>query len=309
VSVVAEGRGEATAGALVHAAVGDPDLPVVVLLEGRDVGAAAAPGSVVVVDADDAAALEVARAIPGAASLTTVGYSAGADVRAVDVSVSLDGTAFTAVTVAGSYPVRLRIVGERHVTAALAAFAAGIAVGNTADDVLAALAAVPVSEPGDLEVLARSGASAVIDDGSDRTPASTTEALKTLAEVTRGGTRSVAVLGALDLAGETDLVEVREAHDRIGRLVVRLGVDRLIVVGDDARHIHNAAGLEGSWDGESVLVGTLDEAYDLLDDTELLPDGPRAATVLLVKAAASARLTLLAEALGRGAHTSERVTA
>jgi hypothetical protein len=58
-----------------------------------------------------------------------------------------------------------------------------------------------------------------------------------------------------------------------------------------------------------VLVDTLDEAYDLLNETELLSDGPHAATVLLVKAAASARLTLLADALGRGAHTSERVTA
>jgi UDP-N-acetylmuramoyl-tripeptide--D-alanyl-D-alanine ligase len=61
-------------------------------------------------------------------------------------------------------------------------------------------------------------------------------------------------------------------------------VSRLIVVGQSARHIHNAAGLEGSWDGESVLVDTLESAYDLLSDTELVPRGDSPA-VVLVKAA------------------------
>jgi UDP-N-acetylmuramoyl-tripeptide--D-alanyl-D-alanine ligase len=46
--------------------------------------------------------------------------------------------------------------------------------------------------------------------------------------------------------------------------VVRLNVGQLIVVGEGARHIHNAAGLEGSWDGESQLTSTADSAYDLL---------------------------------------------
>ena len=76
-----------------------------------------------------------------------------------------------------------------------------------------------------------------------------------------------------------------------GRLVVRLNVGQLVVVGHEARHIHVAAGLEGSWDGESVLVDTVDEAYDLLRQT--LRDGD----VVLVKSSKSAGLRHLGDRL------------
>jgi UDP-N-acetylmuramoyl-tripeptide--D-alanyl-D-alanine ligase len=307
--IVSARRGGPTASALVRAAVGDAVPSIVVLLDAPSGVVEVPPGAVVVASADDAGVLGLARSISPAGSVVSVGYSADADVRAADVAVSLDGTVFTAVTATGSHTVRLRLVGERHVPAALAALAAAVSAGVEPRDAVDALATVSTVEPGDLEVVARAGGSAILADGYDLSPASTVEALKTLAETTRDTARSIAVLGELDLGDESDPVEVREAHDRIGRLVVRLNVDRLVVVGQRARHIHNAAGLEGSWDGESVLVDTLDEAYDLLNDTELLPEGPPAATVLLVKAAASARLTLLADAIGRGAQTSERVTA
>lgn len=80
-----------------------------------------------------------------------------------------------------------------------------------------------------------------------------------------------------------------EEHDRIGRLIVRLNIDKLIVVGHAARHIHNAAGLEGSWDGESVLVESADVAYDLL--REVLQPGD----VVLVKSSKSAGLRMLGD--------------
>jgi UDP-N-acetylmuramoyl-tripeptide--D-alanyl-D-alanine ligase len=280
-----------------------------VLLDATAIPPVVDPGAILVVTADDAAALALAASIVPADRVVSVGYSASADLRAESVAVTLDGTTFTAVGATGSHRVRLALVGERHVPAALAGLAAALATGAEASAALDALAAVVAGEPGNLEMVARRGDSAVIGDGYDLTPLSTTEALKTLAEATRDRARSVAVLGDLDLDGETDPVEVREAHDRIGRLVVRLNVDRLIVVGQTARHIHNAAGLEGSWDGESVLVDTLDEAYDLLNETELPADGPETATVLLVKTAASPRLRLLGEALARDTDTNERVTA
>jgi UDP-N-acetylmuramoyl-tripeptide--D-alanyl-D-alanine ligase len=52
-----------------------------------------------------------------------------------------------------------------------------------------------------------------------------------------------------------------------------------------------AAGLEGSWDGESVLVDTIDEAYDFLRGTL------RAGDVVLVKSSKSAGLRLLGDRL------------
>jgi UDP-N-acetylmuramoyl-tripeptide--D-alanyl-D-alanine ligase len=54
------------------------------------------------------------------------------------------------------------------------------------------------------------------------------------------------------------------AHDEIGRLCVRLDVNRLIAVGSGAKLIQMGASLEGSWDNESLFVETADEAVELL---------------------------------------------
>jgi UDP-N-acetylmuramoyl-tripeptide--D-alanyl-D-alanine ligase len=138
-----------------------------------------------------------------------------------------------------------------------------------------------------MEVLPRPDGVVIINDAYNASPDSMAAALKTLAQITQDGERSVAVLGEMAELGEY----ADEEHDRIGRLAVRLNVQKLIVVGHNARHIHNAAGLEGSWDGESVLVATADEAYDLLRDQ--LREGD----VVLVKSSGSAGLRFLGDRL------------
>ena len=64
-----------------------------------------------------------------------------------------------------------------------------------------------------------------------------------------------------------------------------------IVVGHGARHTATAAGLEGSWDGESVLVADLDEAYAVLR-SHLRPGD-----ALLISAAARTPLADLVDRL------------
>jgi UDP-N-acetylmuramoyl-tripeptide--D-alanyl-D-alanine ligase len=82
------------------------------------------------------------------------------------------------------------------------------------------------------------------------------------------------------------------AHDEIGRLVVRLNVDRLVAVGgQQARQLHLGAHLEGSWSGESEHVADVDAALAVLRD-ELAPGD-----VVLVKASRSAGLERVALAL------------
>lgn len=100
----------------------------------------------------------------------------------------------------------------------------------------------------------------VIDDSGAADRDGMAAALRFLAQVSGESTRSVAVLSEFD-AEESDALE---EHDYIGRLVVRLNIAQLVAVGHGARHIQSAAGLEGSWDGESLIVDTLPEAYDLL---------------------------------------------
>ena len=129
----------------------------------------------------------------------------------------------------------------------------------------------------------------VINDAYNASPDSTAAAMKTLAQIITPGQRSVAVLGEMAELGEF----AQEEHDRLGRLAVRLNIGKLVVVGERARHIHLAAGLEGSWDGESVLVPDVDAAYDLLRE-ELRPGD-----VVLVKSSKSAGLRFLGDRLGR----------
>jgi UDP-N-acetylmuramoyl-tripeptide--D-alanyl-D-alanine ligase len=113
-------------------------------------------------------------------------------------------------------------------------------------------------------------------------------ALKTLAQLGRDeNRRTIAVLGEMAELGPY----AQEEHDRIGRLAVRLNIGQLVVVGDGARHIHAAAGLEGSWDGESKFVPDIEAAYDVLRD-EVRPGD-----ILLVKSSKSAGLRFLGDRL------------
>jgi UDP-N-acetylmuramoyl-tripeptide--D-alanyl-D-alanine ligase len=143
----------------------------------------------------------------------------------------------------------------------------------------------------------------VVDDAYNANPDSVRAALKALATISRatassptpgGGPapsrparRSWAVLGPM---AELGADAVRE-HDEIGRLVVRLDISKLVVVGDAARAMHQGAHLEGSWGEESVLVPDADAAIALLR-AEIRPGD-----VVLVKASNAYRLWRIAEAL------------
>jgi UDP-N-acetylmuramoyl-tripeptide--D-alanyl-D-alanine ligase len=87
--------------------------------------------------------------------------------------------------------------------------------------------------------------------------------------------------------GESALDE----HDAVGRLVVRLDIHQLLVVGEAAKPIHLGASLEGSWGNESVFVADNDAAAQWLD-AHLAPGD-----VVLFKASNAARLSEVAHAV------------
>jgi UDP-N-acetylmuramoyl-tripeptide--D-alanyl-D-alanine ligase len=211
------------------------------------------------------------------------------DLRADDIRATATGTTFDYLADGERHPVSLRILGEHHVANALAALGAARELGVPAGRAVAAIESLPRAERWRMEVLEPGDGVTVINDAYNASPDSTAAALKTLAQITRGGTgRSIAVLGEMAELGEY----AQEEHDRLGRLAVRLNISQLVVVGERARHIHAAAGLEGSWDGESVFVPDADAAYDLLRG-EL-----RAGDVVLVKSSKSAGLRFLGDRLG-----------
>jgi UDP-N-acetylmuramoyl-tripeptide--D-alanyl-D-alanine ligase len=61
-----------------------------------------------------------------------------------------------------------------------------------------------------------------------------------------------------------------EEHDLLGRVVVRLNISKLVVVGDNVRALYNGALLEGSWGDEIQHVPDAAAAEALLR-AELAP--------------------------------------
>jgi len=223
-----------------------------------------------------------------AARVVGFGLTSAAAVRAEDVATTIRGTSFRLVTDGVRREVQLRILGEHHVMNALATLAVVRELGLDLDRAVASLGEVPRAERWRMELLAGPDDIVVINDAYNASPDSTAAALKTLAQLGRDEhRRTVAVLGEMAELGPY----AQEEHDRIGRLAVRLDIRQLVVVGEAARHIHAAAGLEGSWDGESVFVPELDAAYDVLSEHVQPGD------IVLVKSSNSAGLRLLGDRL------------
>jgi UDP-N-acetylmuramoyl-tripeptide--D-alanyl-D-alanine ligase len=227
-----------------------------------------------------------------AARVMTFGESAAADVRAEGIELGPDGRArFVLRADAYGEPaeVALRVVGEHQVANALAVAAASLGLGLPLESVARQLsAAVPLSG-GRMEVSERADGVVVVDDAYNANPESVRAALKALAALARArpGARSWAVLGPMLELGERS----GEEHDAIGRLAVRLRVDRLVAVGEGAARVHAGASHEGSWGEESVMVADPDAALALLR-AELRPGD-----VVLVKASNSIGLGRVARAL------------
>ena len=128
----------------------------------------------------------------------------------------------------------------------------------------------------------------IINDAYNASPDSMAAALRTLAQIAQPGQRKVAVLGAMSELGDA----AGEEHDRVGLLAVRLRIERIVVVGREARRLFISTIGEGSWDGEAVFFETADEAYDYL--LSELRDGDR----VLVKSSNAAGLRHLGDRLG-----------
>lgn len=231
-----------------------------------------------------------------AARIVTVGQAAGATLRATDIRLDEHARAsFTLHTPAGSVPVRLAVHGEHQVGNALSAAAVALECGADPAGVAAALGAAGPASERRMDVRTTAAGVTVVNDSYNANPDSVRAALKALVTMARAGERprrSWAVLGEMAELGEDSVVE----HDAIGRLAVRLDVDRLVVVGTGRppRAMHQGAVMEGSWGEESVLVPDIGAAIALLD-AEVEPGD-----VVLVKASKSVGLWEVAEHMTAG---------
>ena len=95
----------------------------------------------------------------------------------------------------------------------------------------------------------------MVNDAYNANPTSMAAALKAARWIAGDG-RCVAVLGEM---AELGLIAAEE-HERIGELVARLGVEKLIVVGPTARRIAAGAVREGVEPDRVHTVDSVDEA-------------------------------------------------
>jgi UDP-N-acetylmuramoyl-tripeptide--D-alanyl-D-alanine ligase len=181
------------------------------------------PDGVVVLNADDPRVAGMAR--DTRARVVTYGQSNAAHVRALDDLVEDErGLTFTLEAAGERRPVTLALAGRHNVTNALAAAAAGVALGFPLADVARALGAV--SPVAGRCVWRSAGDVTILDDTYNASPVSVRAALDTLA-TRRRRRRVIVVLGdMLELGAISD-----EAHREVGRQVAALPADELIGVG------------------------------------------------------------------------------
>ena len=215
------------------------------------------------------------------------GFAVDADYRLLSTQLSLSGTEVRLLVAGKEYEVTLRILGEHQAMNLMAALAAAHTLGASIDKCLAIAREVLMVERWRMQLIAAPGGYWVINDAYNASPDSMKAALQTLAVIGRQGHRTIAVLGHMAELGEFSA----EEHDAIGRLVVRLNIEKLFVVGDSAKLIHMAASQEGSWSGESEFIDSLANAFDIIH--ERLAPGD----VVLVKASNIAGLRFLGDDL------------
>jgi UDP-N-acetylmuramoyl-tripeptide--D-alanyl-D-alanine ligase len=242
---------------------------------------------VAVLNADDPLVAAMAGMV--SARVVTFGRSQSAQVRALDVTVDAEGKAAFRLTSAGSAAdVALRLVGEHHVSNALAAAAVALECGLDLSDVAAALSAAEPRSRWRMEVSDSPAGVTVINDAYNANPESMRAALTTLTARGRAASRRTwAVLGEMAELGPA----AESEHQSLGRFAVRSGVSHMIVIGDQAGGIHEGAVAEASWRGNSVHVADVREAIDVLRELA------RSGDIVLVKASRVAGLERVADAL------------
>ena len=179
--------------------------------------------------------------LAGNRKIITFGLNAGADIGARNIRTEIREsefvTAFELIAYGIDIPVRFRLAGRHNVVNALAAAAAGLALGCTLEQISQGLESVkPVT--GRLQPLRSRYGNIVIDDTYNANAASLKAGLDVLVECPG---EPWLVLGAFSELGHDSATRHRE----LGELIKTTGVKRLLATGALARHTVMAFGEQG----------------------------------------------------------------
>jgi UDP-N-acetylmuramoyl-tripeptide--D-alanyl-D-alanine ligase len=221
-------------------------------------------------------------------SVSGFGFDRDANTRIIDTEITLEGTVVNLqLDKFESQLLRLQILGEHQAMNAAAALEVCAFLGLDRQRSFEALEKMELAERWRMQLSKTSAGVFIINDAYNASPDSMRAALQTLATIGRSGHRTIAVLGSMAELGDISDQE----HRALGLLLVRYNIDKLVVVGEDAKILHLSATAEGSWDGESEFYGTVEAALSAIRGM-LLPGD-----VVLVKSSNVAGLRFLGDDL------------
>lgn len=211
-------------------------------------------GGTVILNADNAyVAAMRSKAKPGVRVLT-FGIEQEADIRGGAIRMQGQRTKFMAAFQHERHEFSLSMAGRHNVCNALAAIAAGVSFGFTAEEIQRGLDSLEVTK---MRFECRQvGEYQVINDAYNASPMSMTAAIDTLAEVAKG--RKIAVMGDMLELGSVAV----EAHENVGRELAAKNVDALLTRGEMGEYI--ARGAEESGMQQVYRCASHEEAGSVL---------------------------------------------
>jgi UDP-N-acetylmuramoyl-tripeptide--D-alanyl-D-alanine ligase len=202
------------------------------------------PGGMIAVNRDDARVRRLGQKFRG----KKITYGDGGQVR-VESWRSLAAKGMMLDLRAGRrrIHVRLNFLGKHNIVNATSAAAMAYGFGISLAAIRRGLQkAKPFPMRMQLETWRKIG---IINDAYNANPASMEAALKTLSEIECRGERT-AILGDMFELGR----QSRQQHLQLGKQVARAGIDRLYLLGAQAKHVRQGA-LQGGMSSERIVLG------------------------------------------------------
>ena len=194
-------------------------------------------GGTVILNADDENVIKMKAHAKDGVQIITFGIDKEADVYAENITTGAASTIFTLNYKGNKKECEIPMLGKHNISNALAAAAAGIAIGLQLDDISRGFEKLATSKMR-FEIIERNGLQ-IINDAYNASPASMLAAIQTTAEIAHG--RKIAVLG--------DMLELgsfaESAHRKIGGDLVKNKFDVLITFGNLAKFIAEDAKAAG----------------------------------------------------------------
>jgi UDP-N-acetylmuramoyl-tripeptide--D-alanyl-D-alanine ligase len=235
--------------------------------------------------ADDPLILELRNQT--AAKVITFGEAPSADIRVSDIRLDASARPEFEIEFEGQIAtLKLQISGEHQAVNAAAVAAVALSCGMSFPEVVKALELAQPASGMRMQLVELSNGITIINDAYNANPESMRAGLKALKSMAKGR-RTWAVLGEMRELGPIHV----QAHDEIGRLCVRLDINRMLAVGAAGKIIQIGAAQEGSWGNEAEWVEDIEAAIEKLK-TELAPGD-----IVFVKASRAIGLERVAEAI------------